>query len=195
MTAQKKYQLLLRYFFRTFNRLFMVPAFRLGLGLFIANPITGYVMVLKTRGRRTGKVRYTPLNYALVDGKVYCLRGRHLQGRWYLNIKSEPSVEVILPGGCHISGVAEDVRDQGIASSALRQILKGSGLGGFVYGFNPHTADDTIVRKKTEGISVICITPNGVYGGAGDFGGWFWLIALSFFAIVVLMILRWTKAY
>lgn len=166
----------------------MVPAFRLGLGLFIANPITGYVMVLKTKGRKTGKVRYTPLNYALIDGKVYCLRGRNLLGKWYLNLKADPNVEVILPGGCRISGTAVDVIDPDLANASLLQILKASGFGGFIYGFNPHTSDEAMVRKKIEGISVVRITPTGINKGSGDFGGWFWLIAWSLIAVVALKI-------
>ena len=65
----------MRFFFKILNTLFMVPMFRLGLGPFFGNPITGYIMVLKVIGRKTGKVRYVPVNYAIRNGSVYCLAG------------------------------------------------------------------------------------------------------------------------
>ncbi len=42
--------------FSLFNKLFMVPMFRLGFGPFVGNGISGYIAVLKTVGRKTGKV-------------------------------------------------------------------------------------------------------------------------------------------
>ena len=66
---------LLRRIFWYLNKCLMVPVFRLGLGPLMGNPFTGYIMVLKTTGRKTGKQRYTPVDYAIQDGKVYCLAG------------------------------------------------------------------------------------------------------------------------
>jgi hypothetical protein len=80
----------MRRFFWFLNKYFMVPMFRLGFGPFFGNPITGYIMVLKVIGRKTGKLRYAPVNYAIMDGtstcasilasKPFCLEGR-LRGR------------------------------------------------------------------------------------------------------------------
>jgi deazaflavin-dependent oxidoreductase (nitroreductase family) len=146
-----------REFFRILNRYFIVPAFRRGLGKFISNPITGSIMVLKTIGRKTRKNRYTPVNYALIDGSIYCYQGRHLKGKWYLNILANPQVEVLLPDSLLV-GIAEEVSDPQEAVIAVRQILKSSGLGGFIYGFNPFTVTDSELRTKIQGIPVIKIT-------------------------------------
>ncbi len=54
---------LVRRIFWFLNTFFMVPLFRLGLGPFFGNPLSGYIMVLKAIGRKSGKVRYTPVNY------------------------------------------------------------------------------------------------------------------------------------
>jgi deazaflavin-dependent oxidoreductase (nitroreductase family) len=145
-----------RAFFRILNRYFVVPAFKRGLGKFISNPITGSIMVLKTIGRKTGKIRYTPVNYALIDGSIYCYQGRHLKGKWYLNILANPKVEVLLPG-CLLVGIAEEVHDRKEAAIAIREILKSSGLGGFIYGFNPFTATDSELKTKIQAIPVIRI--------------------------------------
>jgi hypothetical protein len=64
-----------RRIFQYLNRYFMVPVFRLGLGAFIANPFSGYIMVIKTIGHKTGKERYTPTDYTIQNGNIYCVAG------------------------------------------------------------------------------------------------------------------------
>jgi deazaflavin-dependent oxidoreductase (nitroreductase family) len=147
-----------RTFFKFLNRYIVVPAFKKGLGKLMSNPLTGRVMVLETIGRKTGKIRYTPVNYAPIDEIIYCYQGRHLKGKWYLNILANPRVELLLPS-CHQIGHAEEVSDPKEAVQAIRQILRGSGLGGLIYGFNPFTVTDDVLKKKTEGIPVVRIKP------------------------------------
>jgi deazaflavin-dependent oxidoreductase (nitroreductase family) len=143
--------------FRILNRHIVVPGFKIGLGRLISNPLTGRIMVLKLRGRKTGEIRYTPVNYAKIGENLYCYQGRHLKGVWYLNILANPHVEVILPGGT-LKGFAEEV-DEMEAAHAIQQILKSSGLGAFIYGFNPFTVTDDLLLKKLAGIPVIRIKP------------------------------------
>ncbi|VVB72042.1 F420H(2)-dependent quinone reductase [uncultured archaeon] len=143
-------------FFWILNQYIVVPAFKRGLGKLISNPLTGSIMVLGTIGRKTGEGRYTPVNYAIIAGNIYCYQGRRLKGSWYLNILANPQVEVLLPGRTLI-GYAEEVKDEKEAVYAIRQILKAAGLGGFVYGFNPFNAADNVIREITEGIPVIRI--------------------------------------
>jgi len=145
-------------FFKFINRYIVVPTFKRGFGKLISNPLTGRIMVLETIGRKTGKIRYTPVSYALMDESIYCYQGRHLKGKWYLNILANPQVELLLPSS-HMIGHAEEVSDPKEAARAIRQILRGSGLGGLIYGFNPFTVTDDVLQKKTEGIPVIRIKP------------------------------------
>jgi deazaflavin-dependent oxidoreductase (nitroreductase family) len=147
-----------RAFFKFVNRYIVVPAFRRGFGSLLSNPLTGRVMVLETIGRKTGKTRYTPVNYALMGESIYCYQGRHLKGKWYLNILANPQVELLLPSR-HMIGHAEEVSDPKEAARAIRQILRGSGLGGLIYGFDPFTVTDDVLQKKTGGIPVIRIRP------------------------------------
>jgi deazaflavin-dependent oxidoreductase (nitroreductase family) len=144
--------------FRILNLYIVVPGFKIGLGRLISNPLTGRIMVLKLRGRKTGKVRYTPVNYARIGENLYCYQGRHLKGVWYLNILANPHVEAILPGGT-LKGFAEEVDDEKEAAYVIQQILKGSGLSAFIYGFNPFTVTDDLLLKKLAGIPVIRIKP------------------------------------
>jgi deazaflavin-dependent oxidoreductase (nitroreductase family) len=161
--------------FRLFNKSFMVPAYRLGLGAFISNPFSGYMMVLKTTGRRTGRVRYTPVNYALMNGCAYCLAGWGMQADWYRNVKAQPRIEAILPAGT-LAGVVEEVRDPDECLRAQRQILKNAGFAGFFFGFNPFTTSDEELRQKCEGIPVLRIRPAGIGSGPADPGGGLWVM-------------------
>ncbi len=168
----------LRTLFRWINQFFMVPMFRLGLGSLIGNPLTGYMMVLKTVGNKTGKVRYAPVNYALLDGSIYCLAGWGQVAHWYRNLRARPQVEVLLPGRA-LFGVAEDVTDPDEAARAAHHVLRNAGFAGFFLGFNPRTATDELVRARLQGLPVIRIRAVGLAAGASDPGGWVWLAVLA----------------
>ncbi|MBI4492187.1 MAG: nitroreductase family deazaflavin-dependent oxidoreductase [Chloroflexi bacterium] len=154
----------------------MVPLFRLGLGPLLGNPLTGYVMVLKTTGRKTGRVRFAPVNYAILDGQVYCLAGWGQIADWYRNLRAQPQIELLLPGG-PVAVVAEDVADPDERLRATRQVMQNGGFAGFLLGFNPFTAPDAVLREKTEGLPVVRLRPIGLGSGAGDPGGWLWMLS------------------
>ena len=128
----------------------------MGLGRFISNPLTGNIMVLGIRGRKTGKIRYAPVSFARRDGKVYCYQGKETRGQWYLNILAHPDVEVLLPRE-RFSGRAEQLPEGPERLEALRMLLQGSGLSRSMYGFNPATVTDEVLAEKTRGIPVIGI--------------------------------------
>lgn len=167
----------------------MVPLFRLGLGHFVGNPITGYIMVVKTIGRKTGKKRYTPVNYAIMDGNIYCMAGFGKGSHWFCNLQSQPNIEIIIPSG-PLAGVAEDATNSEEAISILRQLLKNSGFAGFFAGFNPYTISDTDLRKKTRDYPLVRIRPIGIGSGAGDAGGWLWILMLGITVFVLWLVLR-----
>lgn len=147
---------LLRAVFRIVNRFIVVPGFKMGLGRFISNPLTGNIMVLGIRGRKTGRMRYAPVSFARRDEKVYCYQGRETRGQWYLNILAHPDVEVLLPQG-RFSGRAEELSEGPERLKALRMLLQGSGLSRSMYGFDPAEAPDEVLEEKTRGIPVIGI--------------------------------------
>jgi deazaflavin-dependent oxidoreductase (nitroreductase family) len=159
--------------FKVFNRWVMVPLFRLGLGPLVGNPLTGYIMVLKTTGRKTGLTRYAPVNYAIIEGNVYCTAGFGKRSHWYRNLKAHPGLEVMLPGRT-IQGPAEEVEDLEEKLTAFRQIMKNGGVAGFSLGFNPYTVSDEALKKKAVDYPVLRIRPTGLGSGAGDPGGWMW---------------------
>ena len=165
----------LRRTFRFLNRYFMVPMVRLGFGPFFGNPVSGYIMILKTKGRKTGKMRFSPVNYAIHNGSVYCLAGWGKTSDWYRNLVANPQVEQILPGGA-FAGLAETVNDANEKRIMIRQILKNGGVAGFFEGYNPYTITDDQLDKKTAELVLVRIRPNGLGSGAADPGGWLWIL-------------------
>jgi len=170
------------------NTFFMIPLFRLGLGAFVGNPITGYIMVLRTVGRKTGKARYFPVNYAIVNGDIYCMVGFGKGTHWYRNIQSQPNIEIITPSG-PLAGGAEDVTGTGEYLSIMRQLLKNSGFVGLMAGMNPFSMSDSELREKTKDYPLVRIRPTGVGSGAGDAGGWLWILMLVVTVVVLLTVL------
>jgi deazaflavin-dependent oxidoreductase (nitroreductase family) len=171
------------------NMLFMAPLFRIGLGSFVGNPITGYIMVVKTIGRKTGRERYVPVNYAILDGNIYCMAGFGKGTHWYRNLQAQPNIEIIIPSG-PLAGVAEDATNSEEAIRVIRQLLKNSGFAGFFAGFNPFNVSDTELREKTKDFPLVRIRPTGVGSGAGDAGGWLWILSLVVSVIVLWFVLR-----
>ncbi len=174
--------------FSLFNKLFMVPMFRLGFGPFMGNQVTGYIMVLKTVGRKTGKVRYSPVSYAIYKGNVYCMAGWGRIADWYRNMSVTREAEVILPSG-PIFGRVEDVTDLEERRIILRKILQNAGFAGFFEGFNPFTTTDEELLRKTADLPLLRIHPAGIGNGASDPGGWSWVWTPVFFILVILIII------
>ncbi len=175
----------MRRIFWFLNKFFMVPMFRLGFGPFFGNPLVGYIMVLKVIGRKTGKLRYAPVNYAIQDGKVYLVSGFRGASDWYRNVRSNPVIEAILPGGT-IAGTINEVSNLDIRGKVIRQIFKNAGFAGFFEGFNPFRISDEEVAQRTADIPLLSIQPGGVGSGPSDPGGWAWV-----WMPVSLVILTW----
>ncbi len=177
----------LRRFFYFFNKYFMVPLFRLGMGPFFGNPFTGYIMVLKLMGRKTGRIRYTPVNYAFRNGNVYCISGAGKSSDWYHNLLANPAIEVILPTQA-ISGHVEEVTDLIERHLVIRPILKNAGFAGFLEGYNPYTISDDELVRKTSGLPVLRIRPNGIGNGPSDPGGWVWMWIPIVIVLIILIL-------
>lgn len=179
----------LRRIFKLINKYFMVPLFRLGFAPFFGNPLSGYIMVMKVIGRKTGKVRFTPVNYAIYQGKVYCLSGGRRQSDWYRNLLVHPEVELILPGGA-IYARMEEVTSPTLKLSMTRQVLKNAGFAGFFEGYNPWRIPDEELAGKIADIPLLCFHPIGLGSGASDAGGWAWVWSLVITLLLILVLVR-----
>ena len=161
--------------FKVFNR-FMVLLWRLGLGSWgNATRYGGYVMVIRHLGRKTGSIHHTPVNYALIDGDIYCTAGFGRRSDWYRNIMLTPTVEVWLPDG-RWAGVAEDVTELKNRAGIFRQLIVASGFAGPLFGVDARRASDDdleglLARYRLVRIKMVAATSGR--GGPGDLA-WVW---------------------
>ncbi len=180
---------LMRKIFKFLNKFFMVPMFKLGLGGLITNPFTGYIMVMKVIGRKSGKVRHAPVNYAIHQGMIYCVSGGRASSDWYKNLLANPDFELILPGGA-VYGHASEETDPEIRRVVIRQILKNAGFAGFFEGYNPWKVSDAELMDKSRDLPLIKIVPQGVGNGASDPRGWAWFSVLVVMLGIVLLVIK-----
>src|SRR5215216_4335519 len=137
----------LRRVFHTMNR-FMVLIWKMGWGKAINIWPAGFgrILVIKHRGRKSGKEYLTPVNYAIVDGEIYCTAGFGYISDWYRNMLVYPRVELWLPEGKHIA-CAEDVSDSPNRLILTREIAIASGFAAPLRGINIKKLSDEQLDK------------------------------------------------
>lgn len=145
----------LRAMFRHVNRA-MVALWRLGLGRAVNGwpSVGGRILVLGHTGRRTGLRRWTPLNYAPVDGQIYCVAGFGAVSDWYRNVRADPVVEVWLPDQRWV-GTVEDVSEGPDRLRLVRAVLVASGFAAPAAGVDPRRLDDPALAEATAGYRVL----------------------------------------
>ena len=132
----------LRRFFHAMNYV-MVFMLRLGLGRMCEWWPEGFgrILVIEHRGRRSGKLYKTPVNYAPVNGDVYCLAGFGPRTDWYQNILANPTVRLWLPKGRR-NAHASDASDSPQRVHLMRQVIIGSGFAGPLMGVDQRKLSD-----------------------------------------------------
>jgi deazaflavin-dependent oxidoreductase (nitroreductase family) len=190
---------LLRRFFKLLNR-YMLLHWRLGMGPLGNRPeLAGCIMVLTHKGRKSGKLRRTPVNYALLAGDFYCVAGFGAGADWYRNLLADPHVEVWAPEGWY-AGVATDVTDLPAPQRVpiLRQVLYNSGFAGKLAGIDALRMSDAALLAATAEYRLVRIhdtAPRTGPGGPGDLV-WMWPVAVTKLALIVawLMLRRRTRS-
>jgi deazaflavin-dependent oxidoreductase (nitroreductase family) len=134
------------------------PALGIGLGKFIGNPLTGRLMLLHTRGRRTGRLRGAPLGYVLRDGAIWCVAGYGRRTPWFLNLEADRTVEVRLPDRS-FRGVAKVVDDPDEWLSSYRDLIASFGLIGRVVVGDVRTMSDEALLARHRSLPVVRIDP------------------------------------
>jgi deazaflavin-dependent oxidoreductase (nitroreductase family) len=167
----------MRPLFRFLSRYVLVPLYRLRLGWLVANPISGYAMIIRTKGRRTGRPRDATVMYAIGDGCVYCMAGWGPDTAWYRNVLAQPSVSLLMPGRI-VAGVGEEVLAPSERAAALRRVLQSSGLSAFTEGVNPWRDGDEALLANAVRKPVVRVRPVGepLIAGRFDPGGKGWLL-------------------
>lgn len=183
----------LRKGFKVLNPL-MIFIWNLGLGNWVNvwPGVFGWIMVISHTGRKSGLSRRTPVNFAVVDGDIYCVAGFGHISDWYRNIMAQPKVEIWLPEGWWV-GQAEDVSAVPDRISLLRKVLIASGFASYAAGINPHTISDQELDWVTRSYRLVRIRLLTACTGPGGPGKYAWIWPLATFALLPMLWIRRKK--
>ena len=174
------------------NRASVAPLLRARLGWLLGTPFTGYLMLLRTRGRRTGRLREAPLGYVIRDGAVWCVAGYGETTPWYRNLLDAPTVEVILPTR-RFRAIATPVEDATEWSVAFRDLIRSFAFIGLAIVGDVSGLSDEHLHERYAALPIVRITPldgRPVRPGPFDPGGWGWLLPLGGSLLVLGLALR-----
>jgi deazaflavin-dependent oxidoreductase (nitroreductase family) len=177
--------------FKLLNR-FMVPALRAGLARYFGSPLTGYFLLMRTTGRKTGLPRYSPLNYALMDGSVYVLAGFGKGTHWLANLRDDPRVHVWLPAR-ELDGSAEVVVDPHEATHMAVAVARNSGFALLFEHPSCLFMTGAQLARRLYGRPVVRIRPDGssIQPGPYDPGGRGWLLTIGAQVAALALALVW----
>ncbi len=180
----------LRQGFKYFNR-FMLFMWRLGLGGWLnAWPQgLGRYLVLTHIGRKSRLIRRTPVNYAQVNGEIYCTAGFGQMSDWYRNIQATPNVEVWLPDGWW-AGNVEDISEADNRLPILREVLIASGFAAVLAGVNPRKLGDDELDQLTRPYRLLHLRREQPCTGPGGPGDLAWVWPLLTMILLPLVFLR-----
>lgn len=160
-------------------------AYRLGLGS-VLNSI--HLMVLTTRGRKSGQPRFTPIEYRRHGSKIYLVSGWGDQPQWYKNLLTDPLATVQL-GGQRYSVLADRVTDPAEALRALtlfRRVAPGrydAVLGRLIENdVNARTLPDLSNQFTVMRLDIIPDVPT-LPGVVADLI-WLWPVAIGAFILI-----------
>jgi deazaflavin-dependent oxidoreductase (nitroreductase family) len=184
--------------FRVLNRYLMVPATRAGLGAWLSTPIGGAMVLLRIRGRKSGLIRETPLNYVVAEGAAWVLAGFGPRTEWYRNLLADGRVEAVLPGRT-ATGTVTDVRAPEVRLRIIPALLRSTAGPTLAAGVNPWRSTPDEVCAEMAWVPLLRIDPDDgpLEPGPDDPGGmgWAWrqavVTGLSVVALVVLR--RWVR--
>lgn len=179
----------LRLTFKRFNP-FMILLFRLGLGKWVNlwPQVGGRIMVITHTGRKSGLRRRTPVNYAPIDGALYCTAGFGARSDWYRNLVANPEVEIWLPGEWR-RGHAEDISQDPRRIPLLREVIIASGVVGPMLGVNPRTMSNAEFDRATSDYRLVRIRLAERLQGPGGPGDlvWVWIPLALVGALLIYM--------
>ncbi len=190
MTLSPEMEGKMRQGFKQLNK-FMMFMWRLGLGpwLNIWPEGFGRIMVITHKGRKTGLKRYTPVNYTIIDGDIYCTAGFGKIADWYKNLLKNPGVDVWLPDGWW-AGIAEDVSDAENRLDLMREVLIASGFAAPLFGIDPKKLDDEQLAAITVSYRLVRIQRMKACTGPEGPGDLWWVWPLATFLLLPLVLRR-----
>lgn len=191
LTPQTEQQL--RQAFKVLNK-FVVLLWRLGIGpmMGMVPDKTGQFLVIVHTGRKTGKTRYTPVNFARVEGELYVTAGFGSEAHWFKNITTNPNIEIWVDNE-RWSAVAEDVSDHPDRLRLLREVLIGSGFAAVLAGLDPRKLNDEELNAASEHYRLIHLRRCQPITGDGGPGDLVWVWPYAAMALLVLALAGWLR--
>jgi len=175
-----------RTIFRYINKLMLIN-WRLGLGPWLSlwPRGTGQYIVITHTGRKSEKKYHQPVNFAEINGDLYCVAGFGSRSDWYRNIMANPSVEVWTPEGWWV-GTAEEVTGVDRTMNKMRQILICSGFAAKLAGIDPEKKSDEALDEFTNDYCMMRIHRAAARTGRGGPGDlvWIWPVLTSLLAVL-----------
>jgi deazaflavin-dependent oxidoreductase (nitroreductase family) len=133
--------------------------YRLGLGEVMNR---AHLMLLGTRGRKSGLPRYTPIEYRTHGSKIYVVSAWGERPQWFQNLQANPDV-LIQQGGRVFGATAQRVTNSGEALRVLHLFRRRAP---FVYDpliarlSDRESVDERTLPDVTEEITIVRIDPN-----------------------------------
>jgi deazaflavin-dependent oxidoreductase (nitroreductase family) len=162
--------------FRVVNRWTTAPLLRAGLGTWMGTPVGGYLLLLRVRGRRTGRIHEVPLSYCVAEGSAWVAASMGTGAQWYRNLVADPGVEVVLPGRT-LACSAADVTDEEVRRRVIPIYARALGLPGRMGGLDPREPDEALLAVFGS-LPLIRLDPvaGSLVAGPDDPGGraWIW---------------------
>lgn len=133
-------------FFRILN-----PIMKAMLKSPLHSSVSGRIMIITFKGRKSGKEYSTPVSYFKENGKVYCFT----HGSWWRNIKDGAQVKVRILGKDH-QGLAETVsEDAELKSTYLAKMLKAIPSDARYYGVTLDANGDPNIEEVNRAVADI----------------------------------------
>lgn len=181
-------------FFQVLNRYLMIPATRAGLGAWLSTPLGGAMVLVRIRGRKSGLIRETPLNYIVADGAIWVVAGFGPRTEWYRNLLADPRVEAVLPGRI-LTGTVTEVRAPAVRRRILPALMRSTAGPSLAAGVNPWRSTPDALCAEMAWVPMLRIDPDDgpLLPGPDDPGGtgWVWRQALMLgLSIATLAVMR-----
>ncbi len=169
---------ILRRVFHHLNR-GMVLLWRLGLGRFMNVWPEGFgrLLVIEHRGRKSGALYLTPLNYTRAGDSLYCIAAFGTGTDWYRNLLADAGGAAWLPDG-RWEIEAADASNEPRRLDLMRGVLIDSGFAAPLFGLHPRRMDDAALDEATAGYRLVHLRPvrraAATENGPGDLA-WIWI--------------------
>lgn len=108
-------------------------------------PLIGFgriFLILRTKGRKTGKIRSTPLEYHRFDGVINIFSGRGEEADWLKNMKANPNDVWVRHGFHKFHATIEIVDDLLEKENTIKKyVIKYPRSSKMLFGWNPKKDD------------------------------------------------------